>query len=199
MTSIVVSNHVVKKKTKPKSFTLYQTFTYKNFWVWVGYIYPNPIPKTPKFLYSNPKIFIHKTQYPYPKPKKCYAQTQTQNPKIFWVKRLPCINHIFKMNLRNKTFLFNWVFFFKEQLKEIKKMTFSRVLCNSFEIVSIQRNVFFVVSRFNPRIPCSEHPQMNLSFWKETRGQDERANYPQWDKSIWIVNIFMSFIASVLK
>ena len=58
--------------------------------------------------------------------------------------------------------------FTKRQLKEIRKVTISSLLCNNLKgIVSVQRNAFHIFRQgLDKRIICSSVPQMNLMEWK---------------------------------
>jgi len=69
--------------------------------------------------------------------------------------------------------------FQKSQLREIKRTTLARVICdNSIGITEMQPRAFVGHSRYNegshsnPRVPCSDRrklPQLNLSPWRDHR------------------------------
>lgn len=55
------------------------------------------------------------------------------------------------------------------QLNEIKKATQARLLCyNSDHLLTIQRNALKLPHPiYNPRVACSDIPDLNLKFWRE--------------------------------
>ncbi|GFR24013.1 peroxidasin [Trichonephila clavata] len=58
--------------------------------------------------------------------------------------------------------------FTKDQLKEIYKSSFARILCdNSDDLYMIQKYPFFIPSKENPIIPCEEIAKVDLSQWTE--------------------------------
>lgn len=56
-----------------------------------------------------------------------------------------------------------------DQIHEIKKATQARLICkNSDNLNMIQRNVLKLPHPiFNPRVPCSDIPDLDLRFWRE--------------------------------
>lgn len=56
-----------------------------------------------------------------------------------------------------------------DQLREIKKATQARTICyNSDQMLTIQRNVLKMPHPiYNPRVQCSDIPDLNLNFWRE--------------------------------
>ena len=69
-----------------------QTFVPQKNWVLGIGLSIIPKPKTQKFLYPNPKIFI-------PKPKNFYTQTQHLHPNIFWVQTSAFESYLWMINL----------------------------------------------------------------------------------------------------
>lgn len=64
--------------------------------------------------------------------------------------------------------------FTPEQLTQIKQTTLSRVICdNSDDIRHVQRDVFTRVTRTSDYTPCSQHPLVDVRFWKECCNGDE--------------------------
>ena len=59
--------------------------------------------------------------------------------------------------------------FSEAQLAEIRKVTFSRVICqNSDTITELPRSVFDLPHNFlNPRVPCRSLPQLDLNPWRD--------------------------------
>ncbi|KAL4222662.1 hypothetical protein ACF0H5_018703 [Mactra antiquata] len=55
--------------------------------------------------------------------------------------------------------------FTKEQLAELRKITLARVLCDNFEIDTIQPNVFLVPGPNNKRVKCKDIPEIDLTKW----------------------------------
>ncbi|XP_062569461.1 peroxidasin homolog pxn-2-like [Saccostrea cucullata] len=58
--------------------------------------------------------------------------------------------------------------FSRGQLREIRKMTFSKILCEALNLDEIQKEVFNLVGPKNPRVKCSSLPFMDLSEWKKS-------------------------------
>lgn len=57
--------------------------------------------------------------------------------------------------------------FSDQQLKEIKKATLSKIMCDNLKnIVSVQRNAFLAGSRKLRRVMCDGIPSMDLNAWK---------------------------------
>lgn len=56
-----------------------------------------------------------------------------------------------------------------DQISEIKKATQARLICkNSDNLNMIQRNVLKLPHPiYNPRVPCSDIPDLDLSYWRE--------------------------------
>lgn len=56
-----------------------------------------------------------------------------------------------------------------DQLREIKKATQSRLFCyNTDNLQTIQRNALKMAHPiYNPRVPCSKIPDLNLNYWLE--------------------------------
>ncbi|XP_041373987.1 chorion peroxidase-like [Gigantopelta aegis] len=56
-----------------------------------------------------------------------------------------------------------------EQLRYIKRMTLSRVMCDVLDLEAIQQNAFRMVSKSNPKVRCSDSsiPYLDLSAWKD--------------------------------
>jgi len=74
--------------------------------------------------------------------------------------------------------------FTPEQLKEIRKTSFSRMLCDNVELDSIPIDAFkFADKKKNPSVKCSELPKIDLGKWKENEYNDknyyEKTNMPQ--------------------
>lgn len=60
--------------------------------------------------------------------------------------------------------------FSDEQVKEVRKTSLSRVLCdNIFGIVSVQRDAFIAATDELKRVECTDIRQMDLSKWKENQ------------------------------
>nr|XP_050848620.1 peroxidase-like [Vespula vulgaris]XP_050848621.1 peroxidase-like [Vespula vulgaris]XP_050848622.1 peroxidase-like [Vespula vulgaris]XP_050848623.1 peroxidase-like [Vespula vulgaris] len=60
------------------------------------------------------------------------------------------------------------VAFTKEQLKEIRKASISKLLCNNGDNIQLmQRKGFEVVSDLNPLVKCTDLPDIDLSLWKD--------------------------------
>ena len=60
------------------------------------------------------------------------------------------------------------------ELRAIKKVTMSRVMCNNLNgIVSIQRNAFISTKRQAPRVSCDSIPKLDITPWKERRYGDD--------------------------
>jgi hypothetical protein len=58
--------------------------------------------------------------------------------------------------------------FTPEQLKEIRKTSFSRMLCDNVELDSIPRDAFkFEDKKTNPSVKCADLPRIDLSHWSE--------------------------------
>jgi len=62
------------------------------------------------------------------------------------------------------------------QLNEIKKVSLSTLICNSFDILEIQPDAFFTAETrsesgqlINRKIKCSAYDQMNLKLWKNEK------------------------------
>ncbi|XP_070507823.1 peroxidase-like [Chironomus tepperi] len=61
------------------------------------------------------------------------------------------------------------VAFTRQQLNQIRKTSFARILCdNSNNITTVQPQAFFTVNDTNPIVPCSQIPTLDLSFWQES-------------------------------
>nr|XP_023026402.1 peroxidase-like [Leptinotarsa decemlineata] len=56
--------------------------------------------------------------------------------------------------------------FTREQLKEIRKASISRLMCDNSNIKYMQRKGFVRISQGNPLENCGELPSINLSLWK---------------------------------
>ena len=66
----------------------------------------------------------------------------------------------------DKFFYENPGVFTGEQLKEIRKASLSRILCDNLKnVVSVQRNAFQAGSAKHPRVTCESIPGMNLCGW----------------------------------
>ena len=55
------------------------------------------------------------------------------------------------------------------QLNEIKKVSLSTLLCNNFDVASIQKDVFFITTPIRPsngKVACSTYAEMDLTQWK---------------------------------
>jgi hypothetical protein len=60
--------------------------------------------------------------------------------------------------------------FSDEQLEEIRKTSFSRILCDNLKnIVSVQRDSFQAGTRYN-RVSCSRISAIDLTKWKSGNG-----------------------------
>lgn len=96
-----------------------------------------------------------------------------KNGDRFFYENGPTINpSAFSLGkLRNKTFeMFYLTFFHLDQLKEIKKITFSGLICNNYDINLIPENAFLNPSENNPELLCSSiRNQVDLSKWIETQ------------------------------
>ncbi|XP_055850014.1 peroxidase-like [Episyrphus balteatus] len=56
--------------------------------------------------------------------------------------------------------------FTKEQLREIRKASAARIMCdNGNNIQTMQRSAFITVSKTNPIVSCEELPKLDLSKW----------------------------------
>ncbi|XP_055850023.1 peroxidase-like [Episyrphus balteatus] len=59
--------------------------------------------------------------------------------------------------------------FTKEQLREIRKASAARIMCdNGNQIQTMQRQAFITVSKTNPIVSCEELPELDLSKWIDT-------------------------------
>lgn len=59
--------------------------------------------------------------------------------------------------------------FRKDQLKEIRKVTLSRIICDNTNIEQIQRKVFrYSQSPGSGEVPCDSIPRINLTRWADT-------------------------------
>ncbi|XP_061193219.1 peroxidase-like protein 3 [Saccostrea echinata] len=58
--------------------------------------------------------------------------------------------------------------FSRGQLREIRKMTLSKILCETLNLDKIQEEVFNLVGSKNPLVKCSSLPFMDLSEWKKS-------------------------------
>ncbi|RVE40745.1 hypothetical protein evm_014606 [Chilo suppressalis] len=62
-----------------------------------------------------------------------------------------------------------------EQLKEIRKMTIAKVLCDHGDSVdAVQPNAFQVPRPGNEIIPCSEYPDMDMAAWRDVSCTNKR-------------------------
>ncbi|XP_072384228.1 peroxidase-like [Diabrotica undecimpunctata] len=58
--------------------------------------------------------------------------------------------------------------FSRAQLREIRKSSIARLICdNANHIIEIQRHAFVQVSHSNPRIACNKIPGIDLTLWEE--------------------------------
>lgn len=62
----------------------------------------------------------------------------------------------------------NDIAFTPEQLNEIRKISLSSLICNNYEISSIQKNSFFIANVDNQHQKCSFFDQIDFRKWKET-------------------------------
>ncbi|XP_053669763.1 peroxidase-like [Anopheles nili] len=54
------------------------------------------------------------------------------------------------------------------QLRELRKASIARLLCDNTEgLARMQRNAFFLADETNPPVPCSELPAVQLEAWRE--------------------------------
>lgn len=68
----------------------------------------------------------------------------------------------------DRFFYKNTDYFSHEEIKEIEKATFSRILCDNLQtIVSIQRNAFIAGNRGHQRVACEQIPGMDLSVFRK--------------------------------
>ncbi|XP_069110953.1 peroxidase-like protein [Argopecten irradians] len=61
--------------------------------------------------------------------------------------------------------------FTRAQLKQIKKITLSKITCDNFKIKKIQKDSFTTLSDSNALTSCKKLPNMKLRAWKETISQ----------------------------
>ncbi|XP_071091101.1 peroxidase-like [Haliotis cracherodii] len=54
-----------------------------------------------------------------------------------------------------------------DQVKEIKKFSIARILCDATSAQEMQTNAFLQPSYLNPRIPCRDLPDLDYNKWKE--------------------------------
>lgn len=68
----------------------------------------------------------------------------------------------------NKNYAFLNIFFI-DQLQELRKASFSRLMCdNVAEMETIQPDVMYLKTvEGNSRVNCNEIPQINLNVWKD--------------------------------
>ncbi|GFW34882.1 peroxidase [Trichonephila clavipes] len=60
--------------------------------------------------------------------------------------------------------------FTPDQRNALKQCSFSRLLCDNTNIPRIQKNVMLVPdTQSNPKVPCNEIPEIDLSLWKEEK------------------------------
>lgn len=57
--------------------------------------------------------------------------------------------------------------FSSQQLEEIRKTTWAKIICSNTDVDEVQRNVFLFPSRSNPVTTCRNLPDINLDAWKE--------------------------------
>ncbi|KAI4473602.1 hypothetical protein M0802_016034 [Mischocyttarus mexicanus] len=68
--------------------------------------------------------------------------------------------------------------FTKEQLKEIRKSSISKLFCdNGDNIKSMQPKGFELISESNPLVDCKDLPDMDLSLWKDYGPEIKMNNY----------------------
>ena len=53
-----------------------------------------------------------------------------------------------------------------EQLFEIKKATFSRILCDTVDLKHVQKNAFLLPGHKNAYMSCNSVPSISLDAWK---------------------------------
>ncbi|OWF39452.1 peroxidase-like [Mizuhopecten yessoensis] len=64
--------------------------------------------------------------------------------------------------------------FTRAQLKQIKKITLSKISCDNFKIRKIQKDSFTTISPSNPLTDCKTLPKLKLRPWKETIAQTKK-------------------------
>ncbi|XP_060583221.1 peroxidase-like [Ruditapes philippinarum] len=68
--------------------------------------------------------------------------------------------------------------FTNDQLTELRKVSFARVLCDNFDFSQIQPDVFHVPGTENERVDCGQIPGMNLGKWASSQFlSDGRPNF----------------------
>ena len=67
--------------------------------------------------------------------------------------------------------------FFPDQLREIKKASLSRLICDSGASISkLQLNSFKVQCQRNPETPCENLLSVNLNLWRDQGSEKEDPN-----------------------
>ncbi|XP_060073870.1 peroxidase-like [Ylistrum balloti] len=64
--------------------------------------------------------------------------------------------------------------FTRAQLKQIKKITLSKITCDNFKIKKIQKDSFTTISPSNDLTACNKLPKLRLRPWKETVAQTKK-------------------------
>ncbi|XP_043490799.1 peroxidase-like [Polistes fuscatus] len=68
--------------------------------------------------------------------------------------------------------------FTREQLKEIRKSTISKLFCNNGDNIKLmQPKGFELISESNPLVDCNDLPDMDLSLWKDYAPEIKKNNY----------------------
>lgn len=75
----------------------------------------------------------------------------------------------FHLREGDRFFYLNRGVFSYRQIESLKRMSFSKILCNNLHrVVSMQRNVFKSFFGGERRVECRSIPDLNLDLWKET-------------------------------
>ncbi|XP_033761812.1 peroxidase-like [Pecten maximus] len=64
--------------------------------------------------------------------------------------------------------------FTRAQLRQIKKITLSKITCDNFKIKKIQKDSFTTLSPSNALTACKNLPKMKLRAWKETIAETKK-------------------------
>ena len=57
--------------------------------------------------------------------------------------------------------------FTQEQLREIRKASMSRILCDNMDLEYLPMNSWLMASKENPYVSCNSLPYVNLKYWSD--------------------------------
>ena len=58
--------------------------------------------------------------------------------------------------------------FTPEQLREIRKASMSRIMCDNMDLEYLPMNSWLMAAKENPYVPCHSLPYVNLKHWAES-------------------------------